>query len=151
MKNIFLLIPILAACHTKSLDHYNLNSWEGEWKSTDSTGSFIETWSRINDTLYIGRGLMIANKDTLFNEEIKLVFNRNTVQYLVKAAGQNDDEIVPFAMTQFSKDSWVFENPKHDFPKRITYFLKSTDSLIATVEGIQDTIPRSFTLRFKRN
>lgn len=150
MKYLIFLLPLLYACHSKSLDHYDLHSWEGKWESKDSTGTFVESWKRINDTLYNGEGMMIVNNDTIFSEQIKLIFKKNKVNYVVVAKGQNNDSEIPFELTKFTKDSWVFENPKHDFPKRITYLLKSADSLIATVEGVQDTIARSFTLRFKR-
>lgn len=151
MKYLVLIIPILVGCHTKSLDYYNFTSWEGNWQSSDSSGTFIENWERINDTLCQGKGMMIVKGDTLFSEKIKLVFNKNNVRYVVVAEGQNKGSEVPFTLTNFSKDTWVFENPNHDFPKRIKYFSPTADSLIATVEGMEDTVPRSFVLRFKRN
>jgi uncharacterized ubiquitin-like protein YukD len=149
MKYLVCLLPILVGCHTKSLDHYRLDAWKGRWESSDSTGNFIETWKKINDTLYQGRGIMIANKDTLFSEDIKLIYKKNTVHYVVKAEGQNGEEEVRFELTKFANDTWIFENPQHDFPKRITYYLKSTGSLIATIEGLQGTVPKIIILQFK--
>lgn len=151
MKHLLFFIPILVGCHTNSLDHYKLHLWEGKWESKDSSGTFIESWKRINDTLYSGIGIMVVKNDTIFNESIKLIFKKNQVNYVVSAEGQNDEKEVAFEMIKFSNDTWIFENPKHDFPKRITYILKSTDSLIATVEGLQNSIPKIFILKFKRN
>lgn len=152
MKYLFslILLTIFTGCQLNSLDHYALNHWVGHWEQTDSSGTFIETWQKVNDTLYEGHGRMIIQKDTVFSEKIHLIFKDKKVQYVVLASGQNDDKEVSFEMTSFTKDRWIFENPKHDFPNKITYFSPTTDSLIATVEGIRDTVPTSFTLRFKR-
>lgn len=40
----------------------------------------------------------------------------------------------PFALTEASETRAVFANPKHDFPKRITYWLQG-GKLCARVEG----------------
>lgn len=148
MKKLILLLPVLVACHTTSLDYYNFEFWEGNWESTDSTGTFHENWRRINDTLYVGMGLKIEQNDTIFIENIQLSINASTVYYTVSSDGQSVS--IPFKLRRHSKDSWFFENYQHDFPKRISCHLVTADSLVATVDGIEDTIPKSFSFHFKR-
>jgi hypothetical protein len=45
----------------------------------------------------------------------------------------------------------VFENPKHDYPKKITYTKINDDSLVAEISGILDGKPSSEKFSMKKN
>jgi len=58
--------------------------------------------------------------------------------YKVTVKGQNNNEAVAFYLTTADDDQLVFENPKHDFPNKITYSKISNDSLVAEISGMKD-------------
>ncbi len=57
---------------------------------------------------------------------------------------------VDFTATEVTKDRAVFENPTHDFPKKITYELKAADTLSILVEGSTPGGPLCITQSLKK-
>ncbi|MBZ5609838.1 MAG: DUF6265 family protein [Acidobacteriia bacterium] len=55
-----------------------------------------------------------------------------------------------FKPTKSSASLAVFENPKHDHPKVITYRLESSGTLVATIEGDEDGQHKKEEFRFQR-
>ena len=56
-----------------------------------------------------------------------------------------------FKLTSLSGGTAVFENPEHDFPKKIVYERKADGSLLAAIEGPgRDGKPRRVEYPFKR-
>ena len=49
-----------------------------------------------------------------------------------------------FKLTKLSADSATFENPQHDFPKRIIYKKNADGSLTASIDGGEGTRGPSF-------
>jgi hypothetical protein len=56
--------------------------------------------------------------------------------YSVTAGKQNNGQAVLFTATKNTATELVFENPEHDFPKKITYTLVTPDSLYAEISGV---------------
>ncbi|WDE01330.1 DUF6265 family protein [Thalassomonas actiniarum] len=69
----------------------------------------------------------------------------NHVFYLAKV--RHNKLAVPFKLTRCSKRSAVFENPEHDFPKKLHYQLQSENKLTVTVSNGQD---KSFTINYDK-
>ncbi len=65
--------------------------------------------------------------------------------YEARPSGQVAAE---FRSTEIKEDMIRFENPEHDFPRRITYVRKGADSLVARVDNGRDG--EGFALRFQR-
>lgn len=57
--------------------------------------------------------------DTTFVEVLKIVVEKGSLYYAADVPGNNQP--VYFEMTSVSENSFVCENPTHDFPKRIEY------------------------------
>ena len=54
--------------------------------------------------------------------------------YTSTVEDQNKQQPIAFKMTKAEGNMFVFENPQHDFPKRIVYKLITTDSLHAFID-----------------
>jgi hypothetical protein len=65
-------------------------------------------------------------------EQLRLHTSGDTLIYSALPSGQS---LADFRSTSISETSLVFENPTHDFPKKITYRRVGADSLVARVEG----------------
>ena len=83
----------------------------------------------------VGESYFINGKDTLFAEIVRLEQQENDLFYIVSVPNQNEEKPVAFKLTSSTSDYLVFENPAHDFPKKITYKLVNKDSLYAEISG----------------
>jgi hypothetical protein len=114
----------------------------GTWQNETEKGTFTETWQITENTTKEGNtykrleafSSLIKNRDTLFSEEVVL-FKIDKWMYSVLASGENDGKSVVFPSTKITDTELVFENPEHDFPKKITYSLITPDSLYAEISG----------------
>ena len=107
----------------------------GKWGSITPEGTLVETWKRANDSTFAGKTHFVLGTDTVFTETISLEQRGKDVHYITQVSDQNAGKPIPFKMTSASEKELVFENPKHDFPQKITYTAKG-DSLIAVISGV---------------
>jgi hypothetical protein len=121
----------------KKYDEIQKATWLlGEWEKTDSLGTLKEIWINKNDSTFIGQSYYIQNnKDTIHNENIELVQDQEHLIYSANVQGENNNAAVSFQMTKEDDSLLVFENPKHDYPKKIEYRLLKNYNLVATISG----------------
>jgi hypothetical protein len=110
-----------------------LYALQGTWKMENSKGILYESWHRIQDTLMQGGSYKVNNHDTTFFERVALKYSNGKVFY-VPLVEENNMEPVSFTLTSNNNNSFVFENPQHDFPKRIIYEIIAPDSLHAYID-----------------
>jgi len=115
----------------------------GKWETKTSDGNLSESWKQVNDSTFQGLSFFIKDKDTLHNESIILQQNGEDLIYNATIQGQNENKAVSFKMISGTDKQMVFENPKHDYPQKITYTLITKDSLVAAISGIQLGKPSS--------
>ena len=65
-------------------------------------------------------------------EFTSIVRNDSAIVVTPRPEGQRP---APFRVTRLAKDSAVWENPEHDFPRLIAYRRMPGDSLVARIEG----------------
>lgn len=137
---IAVVVLFFASC-TPPKTEYKLgmmNFIEGKWGNTaDTSNMFFEEWQKANDSTFIGHAFTINSvNDTLFQEEVSLTERMGVIAYSPSVKDQNEGKAVPFVFTQQKGDEYWFVNEKHDFPKAIVYRKSSTDSLVASIEGV---------------
>jgi hypothetical protein len=115
----------------------------GTWENKMPEGLLKETWAKENDSTYSGNAYFINPKDTVHFESIKLVQTGEDIHYIATATGQNNDEPVEFKLTSEIESTFIFENPAHDYPQKITYKKINDKSLVATISGNQQGKPSS--------
>ena len=123
----------------KSFDKLEKMNWIlGQWEYKMPEGILTETWTKTNDSIFSGTTYFIINKkDTVHSETIILTQLKDELIYSPTVKGQNDDKPIDFIMTSDSENNFVFENPKHDYPKRIAYQKVDNNRLVATISGKQ--------------
>jgi hypothetical protein len=97
-------------------------------------GILYESWVNTSDSNMHGKTYMIENVDTIFFEYVLLHKTTDGIFYVPVTAGQNDGKPVSFKLTTAKDDNYIFENPAHDFPKRIVYHFVSADSIHAFID-----------------
>jgi len=58
---------------------------------------------------------------------------------------------VSFKLIRSSDKEAVFENPAHDFPRRIIYRRSSQDTLFARIEGTNKGVEKGIDFHYKRS
>jgi hypothetical protein len=113
---------------------------EGTWKMKTKKGTICEEWKKMDKSYLQSRGYMIKGTDTVINERVALTRTKEDIFYTSTVEDQNDKKPVAFKLTSSAGNVFVFENPEHDFPKRIVYDLVTADSLHAyTDDGVEGT------------
>jgi hypothetical protein len=143
---ILLLLAFVSCKNSESNQKEKIKSvnWLlGKWESNVYQGSLSENWKKSNDSTFQAESLFIKEKDTLHFESITLQQKGQELIYTATVKGQNNDKPVSFKMTSETAKKLVFENPKHDYPQKITYTLINKDSLVAEISGTQLGKPSS--------
>lgn len=146
---LFIGILLFAACKESSpLEPFE--SWLGTWTEKQADGTFTESWKKESDTLFLGVSSMVSGKDTLFQENIRLVLRGKAIFYIPTIPGQNEDKPVAFKLITSSDKTWTFENKAHDYPAHIIYTLNNQNSITATIQGTENNRSKKFSLFLKR-
>lgn len=107
----------------------------GNWENTTQEGTFKEIWKQLDSKTYDGESFYIIAKDTVFYEKVTLNEKNDSLYYVVSVKNQNEEKPVSFVATKITKHYMVFENKKHDYPKKISYRQVTKDSLYAEISG----------------
>jgi Domain of unknown function (DUF6265) len=146
-KAILVLITILlfASCgKSKQVSKIVGKDWLlGKWENKSDEGNLLEIWRKVNDSLFIGESYFIKGKDTLHSEKIELKQKGEELFYIATIKGQNNDKPVTFKQNIEIAKQLVFENPQHDYPRKIVYKPFAKDHLLIEISGIQQEKPSS--------
>ena len=115
----------------------------GAWVGSRSSGSSIEErWSPPlgGAMLAVSRTVNPSGKMVAF-EYLRIVERDGGLVYAAQPGGAKATE---FVLTGLSKTRAVFDNPRHDYPKRIVYELAADGGLSATIGYLKGGTPRRF-------
>ena len=144
-----LLACLSAVIETDKNAFKKLYALEGTWKMNTKRGAICEEWKKMDENYLQNRGYMIRGNDTIISERVTLTNTQDGVFYTSTVEDQNNKQPIAFKMTGSENNSFVFENPAHDFPKRIVYRLITADSLHAFIDDGTETGKRQ-NFYFKR-
>ncbi|MBB2149138.1 DUF6265 family protein [Pedobacter gandavensis] len=115
----------------------------GKWIRTNSkTGqSGYETWKKDARSNLIGKGVTLKGKETLFEEIMTFSFKEKALYFVVSVSGEKQPTY--FKLTELGPDGFTCENPKHDFPKKITY-KRNGKNLKAVISGDGKSVDYDF-------
>ena len=142
MKFITLLICLVTANVTLGQKIEDFLWLEGTWKRKNlkQGSTAYESWV-VSSNSMIGLGVRLKEADTVFVEKLRIIETENGVSYVAEV--DHNASPVHFRITDFTQDSFVSENPDHDFPKKIVYKLIDKE-LIVTISGDGNSIPFVF-------
>lgn len=121
-------------------------SWiAGDWQTAPGGRRQIEEhWTHVAGESMMGMSRTVAGEKTVEFEYLRIEQRADGIFYVAhpKARCPGTD----FKLTRASATEAVFENPQHDFPKRIIY-RKGADSLTATIDGGEGSKAMSYAFR----
>lgn len=121
-------------------------SWlSGNWVGGTGTRFAEERWTPARGGTMFGLGRTVRG-DVMVEYEFLCIAERAGT--LVYTAMPNAGPATDFTLTGIDAKSATFENPTHDFPKKIRYVNKPDGTMEAVVSG--DASARSLTFAFRR-
>jgi len=126
-KKLLLIVSLLLLMHVSNAQESNKQKFKklewltGKWIRTNSSAgqSGYETWNKVSDLKLSGKGITLKGKEVIFTENLVLTVKGNDIFYVVTVSGETKP--VYFKLTAITDNGFTCENPKHDFPKKITY------------------------------
>jgi hypothetical protein len=104
----------------------------GSWAGEDGDLEMEEHWTAPKGGSMLGLHRDVAGGRTVLFEFLRIEEGPDGIVYLASPRGRPP---TPFRLTEAGPRSAVFENPEHDFPRRIRYWIEPDGSLAARVEG----------------
>jgi len=120
----------------------------GCWEQRSPNRLTMEMWMPPAGGTMMGASRTTIGGATREFEQLRLHTAADTLIYTALPSGQKHAD---FRSTSVAPTVIVFENPTHDFPRKITYRRVGEDSLVARVEGPgPNNTTRGFDIRMRR-
>lgn len=120
----------------------------GAWVGTrgaEGAIAFEERWTNPSGGAMLAISRTVARGKMTAFEFLRIVERDGGLVYFAQPGGAPATE---FVLSDLSKTRAVFDNPRHDYPKRIMYELSPEGNLTATIGFLKGGTPRKF--EFKR-
>ena len=143
---VVFLAFILTNASTQTPTLADLAWMAGDWQTTVGRRQIEEHWTKVAGASMMGMSRTVAGDKTVEFEYLRIEQRADGIYYVAhpKARCPGTD----FKLTRVSATEAVFENPQHDFPKRVIYRKGADDSLTATIDGGEGS--KAMTFAFKR-
>lgn len=142
-KIIFVIAGLVASslsmAHAAEIDQL---AWlSGCWAAQNAEAGSIEYWSSPQGGVMLGASKTVKAGKTVAFEFIQIrALDSGKLAYIAKPSGQAE---ATFELASVGANEFVFENPTHDFPQRISYRLVKSGELLARIEGTRNGKQRS--------
>lgn len=123
-------VCISGAAPGKSLVH-DFTWMAGHWCQSQDGEVIEEQWLKPSGGLVVGMGRTVKNGQATSFEFTRIEYRDGTPHYV---AQPNGEPPVAFKLTAIGAGWARFENPAHDFPKRVEY-RRTSDGLHAEIAG----------------
>ncbi len=109
---------------------------QGTWKMEGK--EVYEHWDKLNEHTLKGLSYQLKQGEMQVSEYLEIALNEKGTFYTASVLQQNQGKAVSFKLTN-ADSAFVFENPEHDFPKKIVYQrLNDTELFVQVSDGAQN-------------
>ena len=146
MVKLIFMVLLMSSAWTQTTTLADLSWIAGAWQSAPGAKRQSEEhWTTAAGATMMGMSRTVAGEKTVEFEYLRIEQRADGIYYVAhpKARCPATD----FKLTRASANEAVFENPQHDFPKRIIYRKGADDSLTASVDGGEGTRAISYAYR----
>jgi len=148
MKNslalLILFITAIASAQS-GLPHFLQGTWKMENKE------IYEHWDKTNESTLKGFSYSLKDGKMTVSEYLEITEINKEINYKATVLNQNQGKEVKFKLTK--KDStYTFENPDHDFPKKIVYQkLNDKEIFVRVSDGRQKEFAYKMQKQYQKN
>jgi Domain of unknown function (DUF6265) len=118
----------------------------GCWDLTRDNRHIVEQWMPPEGNTMLGMSRTVVDGKTTEWEFLMIRGGPKGLEYVAKPSGQAE---AVFTATAATAGDVVFENPAHDFPKKIIY-TRNGDALVASIEGPMNGKTRRIDFSYKK-
>ncbi len=123
-------------------------SWiSGSWEIVDGHSRYEEHWTPAARNALLGMARNLSDGRMVFFEYLRIEAREDGIYYVAQPKGRPGTD---FKLTHFDGTKAVFENPQHDFPRRITYQRGNGHRMTARIDGGPGSDKPATTFRFER-
>jgi Domain of unknown function (DUF6265) len=130
LVSFYLVLSLVSPLRTQVPNLDELGWLAGSWQAKD--GKVEEHWTRPAGDLMLGMNRDLSRPKRAFFEYLRIERRADGIYYVASPMGQGNAD---FKLVELSGDRVTFENPAHDFPKRIIYERTGPNTMKATVVG----------------
>ena len=141
---IFGNVSFLRAYQSESISQL---AWiAGDWQTAPGGRAQIEEhWMQPAGGSMMGMSRTVAGNRTAEFEFLRIEQRADGIFYVAQPKGRCP--ATDFKLTRVNAQEAVFENPQHDFPKRIIYRKTADDALTASIDAGEGTKAMTFSFR----
>lgn len=143
MRALFFLIALAFASTAQAHSIEDLNWMKGCWRTEAARQEITEVWTAPPAPVMLGTAVTRREGNTVFWEQLRIEERDGALALIAMPGGAAP---VRFEMTEVGEDHVVFENPAHDYPKRIVYS-RMGRMLTATVSGLSHVLGEAYAYR----
>lgn len=139
LTHVFLLLANQAFAQS-GFPHFLQGTWKMENKE------IYEHWDSVNDQHLKGLSYEIKNGQMTVSEYLDIARKNSEVTYTATVLNQNKGKEVQFKLSK-TDSTFTFENPAHDFPKKVFYKkISATEVFVRVSDGKQ----KAFTFKMHK-
>ncbi|MEO8385848.1 MAG: DUF6265 family protein [Betaproteobacteria bacterium] len=137
------LLSLAMSLHAQEIE--KLTWMTGTWTQNKDGEIVQESWLGPKGKMMAAVNLTSSAKRTSF-EFLRIVETPTGLAYLASPGGKTP---VEFKLKEMADKRVVFENPAHDFPQRVMYWIETDGAMTARIEGIAAGKLRGMQWRFE--
>jgi hypothetical protein len=147
MKKILsLLLCCMAFNSALHAQEINKLAWmTGTWTMAKDGETVQESWLGPRGGMMVAVNLTSSPKRNSF-EFLRIVEGPGGLVYLASPGGKS---VTEFKLKEMGEKKVVFENPAHDFPQRVIYWIEADGAMKARIEGTIQSKARAMEWRFE--
>jgi hypothetical protein len=120
--------------------------WEGRVSGPEQPAVIEERFTKPSTNVMLGTTRWLSQGRTITYEFTAIL--QEGADIVMKPYPNGDRSEDDFRLTQLQPLSAVFENPEHDYPKRIIYVAHDDNTLVARIDGgPRDENPTEWTMK----
>ena len=119
-------------------------SWLAGSRSMKGTTTFEERWTEPASNLMLGLSRTVRGDKVVEFEFLRIEARADGLYYVAQPGGRPQTD---FKLTKWDGTEAIFENPQHDFPKRVIYRKQPDNVVVARVDGGAGTKGQDFTFK----
>ncbi|HQW12268.1 MAG TPA: DUF6265 family protein [Saprospiraceae bacterium] len=149
---IFTMLSLVACKSTSKLKspEAQFSFLIGDWAAQMDGYISEESWTSAKGRLE-SSSQSIQNKNEIISSETAVIkYEKGYYFYIPTVLDRNKKVSVPFKITSYTNQSFVAENPEHDFPKRITYTRIDGDHIRTVVDDGPKNPKEKYVFNFVR-
>jgi hypothetical protein len=140
---VFFMLLLIPTAVTQTPTLADISWIAGDWQTAPGGRRQVEEhWTQVAGRSMMGVSRTVAGEKTVEFEYLRIEQRDDGIYYVAHPKGRCPG--TDFKLTRASATEAVFENPQHDFPKRIIYRKGADDSLTASIDAGEGTKAMSF-------